>query len=180
VGLSLQYQLLKAGLVSKGKASMAKKEKQKKAYQQRNAKGSMPSKANQQGQKAQAERSAKDRELNRKLTEAVSQRESAAQVKQLVEKNRHPRSNNEDDIAFYFENKGKAKKLYVSAQTHKMITGGKLSIVNFNGVFELVPSAVAEKIRQRNPSLVIELPEEHGQDEDADYAEYQVPDDLMW
>lgn len=180
MGQTLQEQLLKAGLVSKDKANKVKKEKHKKAHQQRKTKGAAASKQDQQAQKARAEQAAKDRELSRKLNEAVSQREIAAQIKQLVENNRHPRSKNEDDVAFYFDNKGKAKKMYVSPQTHKKITSGKLVIVNYNGVFELVPAGIAEKVRQRNPSLVIKLPEEQKPDENDEYAEHQVPDDLMW
>jgi len=61
-----------------------------------------------------------------------------------------------------------------------MISAGQLVIVNFNGVFELVPPDIAEKIRERNPSLVIDLPEEQQPDADDPYAQYQVPDDLMW
>jgi uncharacterized protein len=179
VGLSLQEQLLKAGLVSKDKASKVRKEKNKKAHQQRKAKGSANSEQNQRAQKVRAAQAAKDRELSRKLNEAVSQREIAAQIKQLVENNRYPRSESEDDIAFYFENKGKAKKIYVSPQAHKMITNGKLAIVNYNGVFELVPENIAEKVEQRNPSLVIKLPEEQKQVDD-EYAEFQVPDDIVW
>ena len=61
-----------------------------------------------------------------------------------------------------------------------MITAGRLVIVNANGKFELVPPAIAEKIRQRNPSLVIDLPEEKAPAEDDPYADFKVPDDLMW
>jgi uncharacterized protein YaiL (DUF2058 family) len=70
--------------------------------------------------------------------------------------------------------------MYVSAETHKKITSSKLVIVNCNGVFELVPKEIAEKIRQRNPSLVIDLTEEQTASEDDPYAEYKVPDDLTW
>jgi len=180
VGLSLQDQLLKAGLVDKSKANKARKEQQKQARQQRNTKGPVTSEADQQRHREQADKAARDRELNHKRNEARNQREIAAQVRQLVEHNRHPRSDSEEDTAFYFENKGKIKQIYVSAQTHKMITSGKLAIVNCNGVFEIVPSDVAKKIRQRNPGLVIELPEEQKPDKDALYSEHQVPDDLMW
>ena len=68
----------------------------------------------------------------------------------------------------------------MSADVHKKISAGQIKIVNDNGVFELVPPAVAEKIRARNPSLVIDLPEEQSPDADDPYAAYQVPDDLMW
>ena len=60
-----------------------------------------------------------------------------------------------------------------------MIINGKLAIVNYNGVFELVPENIAEKVEQRNPSLVIKLPEDQKQVDD-EYAEFQVPDDIVW
>jgi uncharacterized protein YaiL (DUF2058 family) len=53
-------------------------------------------------------------------------------------------------------------------------------VVNCNGEFELVPAETAEKIRQLNPSLVIDPPEESESTEDDDYADYKVPDDLIW
>ena len=170
---------MKAGLVSKSKANKANKDKKKKAYQKRN-KTAVKSEADKQRQKEQVERAAKDRELNQRITESSNQREIAAQIKQLVEQNRYPSAENEDDVAFYFENKGKLKKMYVSAQTQKMIISGKLAIVNNNGVFELVPSGIAEKIRQRNPSMVIDLPKEQKPDIEDPYNEYQIPDDLTW
>ena len=118
--------------------------------------------------------------LNEKRNEARKQREIAAQVKQLVEKNRHHRNSDEDDTPFYFDNKGKIKKMYVSAQTHKLIIEKRLVVVNCNGEFELVPAEIAEKIRQRNPSLVIDLPDAQPTAEDDPYADFQVPDDLVW
>lgn len=180
MGNSLQEQLLKAGLVDKNKANKAKKQQKTQARQQRNVKGAAPPKLDPQQQKEQAEKAARDRELNERRNEARRQREIAAQVKQLVNNSRHPRPESEDDLPFYFENKGKVKRLFVSPKTHNMITSGQLRIVNMNGVFELVPPDVAEKIRQRNPSLVIDLPEEQGPEKDDPYAQYQVPDDLMW
>ncbi|MES9863936.1 MAG: DUF2058 family protein [Candidatus Thiodiazotropha sp. LLP2] len=97
-----------------------------------------------------------------------------------MESHRQPRSNNDDDKPFYFDNKGKVKQMYVSAETHKLITSKKLVIVNCNGVFKLVPTEIADKIRQSKPSLVIDLTEEKQISEDDPYADYQVPDDLIW
>lgn len=174
---SLQDQLLKAGLVDKNKANKANNERRKKNRQQRNSKAVSLSSEERQ---MQLEKAARDRELNQRRDDARKQREIAAQIKQLVDNHRHPRSNSEDDRPFYFNNKGKVKQMYVSAQTHKMITSKKLAIVNCNGVFELVPTDIAEKIRQRNSSMVIDLPEEEPTSEHDPYADYQVPDDLMW
>ena len=93
---------------------------------------------------------------------------------------RHARTPSDDDVPFNFQNKDKIKRLYVSPDTHKLISAGKLVIVNDNGVFELVPPAIAEKIRARNPSLVIDLPSDEEPSADDPYADYQVPDDLIW
>lgn len=177
MGNSLQDQLLKAGLVDKNKANQAKKAQRKKARQQRQGDGQKS--ASEQSQ-ALSEKRMHDRSLNEKRNEARKQREIAAQVKQLVEKNRHPRNGEGEDTPFYFDNKGKIKKIYVTSQTHKMITERRLTIVNCNGEFELVPTDIAEKIRLRNPSLVIDLPDEQPVAEDDPYADYQVPDDLIW
>ncbi len=177
MGNTLQDQLLKAGLVDKNKANKANRELRKQTRQQSNIKKSATQTAQQLRQQ---EKAAKDRELNQRREEARKQREIAIQIKQLVEAHRHPRSNHEDDKPFYFNNKGKVKQMYVSADTQKMITSNKLVIVNCNGVFELVPKEIAEKIRQRNPSLVMDLAEEKPTSEDDPYSEYQVPDDLIW
>jgi uncharacterized protein YaiL (DUF2058 family) len=97
-----------------------------------------------------------------------------------VARHRFPRDHSENDRPFHFQNKGKIKRMYVSAETQEMITSGRLMIVNSNGRFELVPPEIAEKIRSRNPSLVIDLPEEQPGDEGDPYADYKVPDDLVW
>ncbi|MCG7938336.1 MAG: DUF2058 domain-containing protein [Candidatus Thiodiazotropha lotti] len=177
MGNTLQDQLLKAGLIDKNKANKADKELRKQSRQQRNKKQTAQPTAQQLRQQ---EKAAKDRELNLRREEARKQREIAGQIKQLVDTHRHPRSNHEDDKPFYFDNKGKVKQMYVSAETHKLIISKKLIIVNCNGVFELVPNDIAEKIRQRNPSLVIDLTEEKPTSEDDPYSDYQVPDDLIW
>ena len=48
-----------------------------------------------------------------------------------------------------------------------------------------MPTAVAEKIKQRDESLVVMLTENTGvnadqEDEDDPYADFKIPDDLMW
>jgi uncharacterized protein YaiL (DUF2058 family) len=176
MGNSLQDQLLKAGLVDQKKLDQARRDKTK-ARRKKGAKQAAPKPA---PTPEQLEKAARDRELNQQREEVRRQREVAAQVRQLVRSHRHPRSEREDDIPFHFENKGKVKRIYVSAEAHRLIASGALMIVNDNGVFELVPKDIAEKIRQRNPSLVIDLPADEGPSADDPYAAYQIPDDLMW
>jgi uncharacterized protein YaiL (DUF2058 family) len=181
MGNSLQDELLKAGLVDKNQLNKAKKQKSQQNRPQKGGKrAAAKAKARPAPDPLQAEKAARDRELNEQRNEVRRQRAVNAEVRQLVSRNRHPRSESEDDTPFHFDNKGKVKRIFVSAATHKLITSGRLVIVNDNGVFELVPPDIAEKIRQRNPSLVIDLPEEQKPDENDPYAQYQVPDDLMW
>ena len=178
---SLQEQLLQAGLVKKEQLDDAKKQKSKQQRQQRSkkAKAARPP-VDPEVKRRREEKAARDRELNQQREEVRRQREVAAQVRQLVRNNRHPRVASDDDVAFNFENKGKIKRLYVSPDTHKQISSGKLVIVNDNGNFELVPPPIAEKIRARNPSLVIDLPDDDQPAPDDPYADFKVPDDLIW
>jgi uncharacterized protein YaiL (DUF2058 family) len=178
VGNSLQDQLLQAGLVSKDQLEKAKKKKTKapKAKKKARTKPVVDPEVRRQRE----EKAARDRELDQQRNEVRRQREVAAQVRQLVSRNKIERKPGDDDIPFNFRNKDKIKRLYVSPEQHKQISAGKLKIVNDNGAFELVPPAIAEKIRERNPSLVIDLPEEEQPAADDPYADYKVPDDLMW
>jgi len=57
-----------------------------------------------------------------------------------------------------------------------------IAIIKLGDQYELVPSPVAEKIAQRDESRIIlqnQASKDSG-DEDDSYADYQIPDDLMW
>jgi uncharacterized protein YaiL (DUF2058 family) len=177
VGNSLQDQLLQAGLVSKDQLDKAKKQKPKPPRGKKKARAKP---VDPEVRRQREEKAARERELNQQRNEVRRQREVAAQVRQLVSRNKVERKPGDDDIAFNFQNKDKIKRIYVSPELHRQISAGKLKIVNDNGTFELVPPAIAEKIRERNPSLVIDMPEEQTPAADDPYAEFQVPDDLMW
>lgn len=180
MGNSLQEQLLQAGLVKKEQVDKANKQKSRQQREQRSKKAKATKPVDPEVKRRREEKAARDRALNQQREEVRRQREVAAQVRQLVREHRHPRSQGDDDVPFNFDNKGKIKRLYVSPATHKLVSAGKLKIVNDNGTFELVPPAIAEKIRARNPSLVIDLPDDDQPAADDPYADYQVPDDLMW
>ena len=63
--------------------------------------------------------------------------------------------------------------------TAVIVTGTAL-IVDLAKTYEVVPAAVAEKIAQRDKDRVIYLDDVTPQSDDDDYADYVVPDDLMW
>ncbi len=176
---SLRDQLLKAGLVNEKQAKKAKQEKRKQAKQQRKSKTAALSDTQLRAQQALAEKAERDRRLNRERQQASEQKAREAQIKQLIETNRLPIKDSE--IPFHFEDGKKIKRIYVSDPIREQLAGGRLVIVKADSQYEVVPVAVAEKIRARDEQRVIFCNEpQSGEDADDAYADYQVPDDLMW
>ena len=185
---SLQEQLLKAGLVDQKKVKQAEREKQRRAKQGRNAsKKSGAGKADPVKaavDKRQAERAARDRQLAEQRQQARQQKEIAAQVKQLIQANKVDRSKGEIPYSFIYRNK--VKKIYLGEAEKQQLIAGRLAIatmvINNEGRrFELVPLDIAEKIRERDAEAVIELEDQDNKTAaDDPYADYQVPDDLVW
>ncbi|MEM8501237.1 MAG: DUF2058 domain-containing protein [Pseudomonadota bacterium] len=176
---SLKDQLLKAGLVDEKKAKQIEKQKRKQAKQ--TPKGQvLENEARELARQTQAERAAKDKEINRQHQFAAEQKAIAAQIKQLIDTNRIERK--DGDIAYQFSHNRKIKKLYVNQLQQLQLINGVISIVRNNDKYELVPAIVADKIKQRDESvvLVLNVAGKTDIDEEDPYADYQIPDDLMW
>jgi len=177
---SLFEQLQKTGLVDARKASQVKKEKHRQRKQQKGARAAPADEARLRARQAQAEKAARDRELNRQRKEAAGQRAITAQIRQLIQENRIDTGNGE--ISFHFSDGAKVRRLYVTATLQGQLVQGRLAIVRLADAYELVPAAVAEKIELRDPACIVYCQEARDDTGDADdtYADYQVPDDLMW
>ena len=181
MGNSLLDQLKKSGLVDKQKAQKAK-HSQYKSQKQKNKKGSSDpvDEAKLLSQKAQAEKIERDRQLNQRLKEEAERKAIAAQIKQLIETNSV--KDRDGDIAYNFVDANVVKHLHVSEQIYKHIMSGRLAIAKLGESYELVPVPVAEKIKQRDAQCIIlcDHDTETEQGEDDPYADYKIPDDLMW
>ena len=179
--LSLQDQLLKSGLVSSAQAKTAKSDKRKQTEQQRKNNITIVDEAKELVQKAQAEKAERDRELNLLKKQQEEQKHLIAQVKQLIELNKQPKD--PDGVAYHFNDNNKVKTLYVSETMRDQIIRGRLAIVKLGDSYEVVSSDVAKKISLRDAGSVI-VNNEPGAGEvdnkDDPYADYQIPDDLMW
>ncbi|MDA8694112.1 DUF2058 domain-containing protein [Pseudomonadales bacterium] len=179
---SLQDQLLNAGMVDKKKAKKIEKEKRKQAKQL--PKGQkLANESREQAQQALNEKVLRDKETSRVQQEAAEIKAIAAQIKQLIEVNRLDRS--QGDIAFQFVDDKKIKKMHISAVFQNQLGKGQIAIVKLGEHYELVPTVVAEKIKQRDESFVVMLNESNSSDtneavEDDPYADFKIPDDLMW
>ena len=176
---SLHEQLMKAGLVDQKKVKQVKKEKYKNQKQQPKNRPEPTDEAKLAAQRAQAEKAERDRELNRQRQAEAEQRAIAAQIAQIIEQ--HQQSRDGGEVAYNFTDGTKVKKLYVTAEQHRQLSNGRLAIVRQGEPYHLVPADAAAKIRDRDPACLIVLNQPtKGGDEDDPYADYQVPDDLMW
>ncbi len=178
--LSLQEQLLKSGLVSAAQAKSVKTDKRKQTQQQRKNKVEVVDEAKVLAQKAQAEKIERDRELNQLRQHQEEQKQLAAQIKQIIELNRLPRD--AEGIAYNFTDNNKVKRLYVSKTMRDQIAQGRLAIVKFGQQYEVVSAEAARKIQQRDAASVIVFNQQNKTSDVVDdaFAEYQVPDDLIW
>ncbi|NOX76744.1 MAG: DUF2058 domain-containing protein [Gammaproteobacteria bacterium] len=181
MGNSLFEQLKKSGLVDEKKAKKAK-HSQYKNKKQKSKKG-VPAPVDEStllAQKAHAEKVERDRQLNRRKKEQAEHKAIAAQIRQLIETNRVEKG--KGDVVYHFTDANVVKRLYLSEQVHKYLASGQLAIVKLGESYELVPAPVAEKIVQRDEQCVIrcEPSAEPELAEDDPYADYKIPDDLMW
>ena len=185
MALSLQDQLLKAGLTDKKKAVKIKNEKRKKNKVNKKHKIVEVDESEQAAQEAIEAKKAKDRELNAKAKQAADEKAIAAQIKQLIDVNKQPKNNGE--VVCNFTDGTKIKRLFVNDVTQKHISQGKLAIVRADDGYEIVPTPVADKIKERDENCVVyiaskEVQEENKStsEEDDWYADYEIPDDLSW
>ena len=168
--LTLQEQLLKAGLVTSKKAAKVERTAKKSRVQAREARAAVE----------------EDKQLSEQQKQAALAKEYKAQVKQLIEMNRITIANG--DIGFNFTDGNLIKKIFVDKLTQAQLINGRLAIArllvdnNSEGEYAIIPASVADKIAQRDASSIVlhsALSAEE-QDEDDPYADFKVPDDLMW
>jgi len=177
--VSLQDQLLKAGLVNKTKVKLVNQDKSKQHKEQRRTGVQSVDEAKLAVQEAQRQQAERARELNAQRDAAAQQKAIHAQIVQMVQQNRQ--SHGKGDIAYHYTFGSKIERLYVSAEVQGHLVAGRLVIVVLNDVAELVPRVIADKIAERDAALVVRVKQSSNVvDEDDPYAAFQIPDDLMW
>ena len=176
--LTLQEQMLKAGLVSSKKVAKVQRTAKKSRVQAREAREAV-----EENKKAQLER---DKLLSEQQKQAVLSKEYKAQVKQLIEMNRVMPGRG--DISCNFTDGSIFKKITVDQLTQTPLINGRLAIArlatqsNGESEYAIIPAVVAEKIAQRDASSIVlhSALSQEVQDEDDPYADFKIPDDLMW
>lgn len=176
---SLQDQLMKAGLADQKKARRAKQQRREDANKAKRGEIDMEDPADR-ARRLKAEQAEQDRQREAVRKAEREKKEIAAQIRQMITTSRLDRR--DGDQAYQYVQEKKIKKVYVSAAQQQQLTRGQIAIVALDDQVELVPTTVAEKIQQRDPAaiLVLNTRTDNAVDEDDPYADYPIPDDLMW
>lgn len=176
---SLQDQFLKAGLVDKKKVKQVSQEKGKQKKDERKSGVQTVDEVRLAAQETQRKNAERARELNAQRDAAARQKAIMAQIVQMVQQSRQSKGGG--DIAYNFTHGNKIKRLLVSASVQADLIAGRLVIVCLGESVELVPKVVADKIAERDASLVVRVNKTSTEpDADDPYADYKIPDDLMW
>lgn len=180
--VSLAEQLLKAGLVDKKKVKQVNQDKSKQKKIERRTGLETVNEAREAALETQRKNAERARELNAQRDAAATQKAIMAQIVQMVQHNKQPKTKHgKDDVPYNFTFGTRIERIYVSPQVQEHLVAGRLVIVGINGNFELVPRVIAEKIAERDASLVVQVKKASQEvDEDDPYAAYKIPDDLMW
>ncbi|GAC1320815.1 MAG: DUF2058 domain-containing protein [Collimonas sp.] len=176
---SLQEQFLKAGLVDKNKVKLLNQDKNKQKKAERRSGTASVDETRLAALETQRKNAERARELNAQRDAAATQKAIMAQIAQMVQKNRQ--SKGAGDIAYNFTHDKKVERLYVSAAVQAHLMAGRLVIICQGDARELVPRVIADKIAERDASLVVRVNKASTEiDADDPYAAFQIPDDLMW
>jgi uncharacterized protein YaiL (DUF2058 family) len=180
---SLFDQLKKAGLVDDKKAQKAKKEKYQQTKQSKGKKGQQPvlNETAKLAAEAAKEKTERDRQLNLERKQQQEQKATLAELRQIIESNRM--SGFEGDVAYNFADGSTVKTMNVHKKTQRALIAGIVRVARFDDGYVLIPAEAADKVAQRDASVLIALAgvDESISQEDQDYyAQFEVPDDLIW
>ncbi len=181
---SLQDQLLKAGLTTKQKARQANSDKRKTSKQKRSGvkvDASLQEQVKQELALAKQEKLARDSALNLEKKQALLAKEQQLRILQILQHHQITKVNGEAEYNYTFNNK--IKKLFVDAVTHKALVNGRLALCGIDETTYIVTAETAEKVASLDKNVILVQNTKVADEvtsEDDPYAEFQIPDDLMW
>lgn len=181
---SLQDQLLKAGLSTKQKARQANSDKRKKNKQKRSGvavDASMQEQVKKELELAKQEKLARDTALNNEKKAALASKEQQLRIIQILQHHQITNVNGEAEYNYTFDSK--IKKLFIDDVTHKALVNGRLALCGVEEKTYIVTAETAEKVASLDEKVILVQNTkvlEEVSDEDDPYAEFQIPDDLMW
>jgi len=181
---SLQEQLLKAGLTTKQKARQANTDTRKKNKQKRSgvAHGaSLQEQIKQDLKVSKQEKFAKDLALNADRKHELAEKEQHLRIQQILQSHQLKNVNGDSEYNYTFANK--IKKLFVDTMTHKALVNGRLALCGLDEITYIVTTETAGKLASLSDNVVLVQNDKiitEDANEDDPYADFQIPDDMMW
>lgn len=184
---SLQDQLLKAGLADQKQAKQIKQKKRKQDKIARTQKKVVENESKTAVANQLEEKRKRDQALNQEQKLEAEKKSITHQIKQLITMN--VVENWQGELAFNFTDGNKIRRLLVAPVVQQHLQRGKYAITRLGDDYAIVPMGVAMKIQERDESagfVVYQADDNDNKqnpatsDEDDWYADFEVPDDLMW
>ena len=176
----LQEQLLKAGRVKKSKLAQVAHEQAKARHGKAPP---APSAEQLEVERLRAQRTERDRALAAERNAQARINELRAQARQIIQAQQVPR---EGEIEYRFTDGSAIRSILVSTSLRTQLANGSLVIARLGEGYALLPRAAAGKVRERDAAMIVldhATNDPAGQDADGDdayYARFKVPDDLVW
>jgi len=179
---SLQDQLMNSGLINKQKAKQAQTEKRRQAKQKKK-KGTVIASDIQLAVQEKAERQKqKDLAKNQQTQEELAIRAAHGKLIQMIAQ--HCEKDYQGELDYHFTYDNKVKRIAVTSEIQQGLIKGRFAICVLNDEFYLINKEAAEKLRSIDESVLVALHDQTENkpqdDQDDPYAEFAVPDDLMW
>ena len=179
---SLRDQLLKAGLATPEQARRTSKKSGKKSGNKASKKARAQktlTPEQQAAKEAARKKAARDKALEAKRKQREELLDMDNTVRQLVE--RHGLKRPYEGETYNFMLDGRIHSLQVTGEQRRDLAAGRLSIVSRAGIHHVVPHPIGDRIAEKVPEWVWRAePESDEPDPDDPYADYKVPDDLIW
>lgn len=197
---SLRDQLIAAGYEAPKKEEKRKPRPSAKAKNKaghRNKPGNKPAGAHKPNKPADKHSSGTGKSPQTKKSKAVAAAEQnaaaieerkklKARIKTLIDDNKLDNWKGESVYRYLVEKR--IRELYVTEELHKQLAERLVAVTRLNGDTYLVPREIALSIKEINPQWSVFNVEADTEDEaklklsedEKDYADYKVPDDLKW
>lgn len=177
---SLEDQFKQLGLADEKQVRKARQGKKKKkgAPKPSRREQAAPDPQAEAVQRERAEKAERDRQLELERQARRREKETAERVRQIVVSHRVERG--EGELAYRFTRGRKIKEIWLGKAQHRRLADGEIALVACGECCELVPKTTAERIREIDAEAVLVLNTRSPASGDDPYADFPVPDDLMW
>ncbi|MEJ6080525.1 DUF2058 domain-containing protein [Vibrio sp. 1-Bac 57] len=179
---SLQEQLMNSGLVNKQKAKQAQTEKRRQAKQKKKKGTVIVSDVQKAVQEKTELQRQKDLADNQETQQQLAIRAAHGKLIQMIAQ--HCEKDYQGELDYHFTYENKVKRIAVTPSIQQGLIKGSFAICVLNEEFYLINKEAAEKLRAIDESVLVALHDQtdNSTENEADdpYAEFAIPDDLMW